>query len=84
MFLSEHCVTFDPSILDSSVSSLAFRTILLHYAPRLMVLSGTSLNYLIGLGSIILFLGVIIAAIPLTEETGNAVMCNVSNTEDLV
>ena len=49
-----------------------------------MVLSGTSLNYLIGLGSIILLLGVIIAAIPLTGETGNAAMCHVSNTEDLV
>ena len=46
--------------------------------PRLMVLSGTSLNCLVGLGSIILLLGVIIAAIPLTEETGDSIMCNVS------
>lgn len=46
-----------------------------------MVLSGTSLNYIVGLGSIILLLGVIIAAIPLTDETSNSVMCNVSQTE---
>ena len=48
-----------------------------------MVLAGTSLNYLINLGAIVVFLGVIIAILPLTDETGNSVTCNVSKNVDI-
>ena len=42
-----------------------------------MIVSGTCLNYLIGLGSILQLLGVMMDVLPLRGETEAAALCNV-------
>ena len=42
------------------------------------MISGTCLNYLIGIGSIIQLFGVIIAVIPLRGEQETSAVCNVN------
>ena len=45
---------------------------------RLIRLSSPNLNYLIGLGAIVLYLNVIVLVIPTTNPEFAAVLCNVS------
>ena len=44
---------------------------------RLIRLSSPNLNYIIGLGAVVLYLNVIILVIPTKEEDIAAVLCNV-------
>ena len=58
---------------------LAFCIILcvfFHY--RLIRISSPNLNYIIGLGAIVLYLNIIVLVIPAAEEEMAIVLCNVS------
>ena len=45
---------------------------------RLIKLTSPNLNYIIGAGAILLYLGIYVMAIPSTNQTAVAVFCNVS------
>ena len=50
---------------------------------RLIKLTSPNLNYIIGAGAILLYLGIYVMAIPSTDPTAVTVLCNVS-TQDRV
>ena len=45
---------------------------------RLIKLTSPNLNYIIGAGAILLYLAIYVLAIPSTDPTAVAVLCNVS------
>jgi len=55
--------------------------ILLHFdqsTHRLIRLTSPKLNYMIGAGAVLLYLGICVMVIPTTDQTTVTVLCNVS------
>ena len=53
----------------------------LYWVYRLIRLSSSNLNYLIGLGAIVLYVNVITLVIPTTNADFAAILCNVSDQQ---
>ena len=65
----------------NSTACLAFCSLvrqLLSYAHRLIQLSSPNLNYLIGIGAILLYLDAYLLVSPTTDQTATTVKCNAS------